>query len=455
MDMYINHSTLEICYSTQKVLETNYIKEDSLNRNIIIEQTYDMLTNIHNGVSSVQEKDIPLVEGLLDSYLSIVNWRQRRKALKLAAKLKALLAQQRQTYQKLSDANYVAYILNNKKSAAQLTQEELLKSYSTLNASKQFSPKLKSRLQQKLQSYAVLKYHSLPPQNLETDDVTKDFIKTFNLAHVKHNFLQASLSSGTKQYSASDIHAPINSVQKLQNWMTDAKYWGISTAKKINKSYKRIHHRVKSFFLKNEYKIAALTFGLLGFGTYQANRMLDKADYSTQYKLFVAPTLKNSAHAKTASFTQEYAKLQQSKKQSGITNNETHKTLVGEDYYDTSLLIHLKSKSAVESLYGKIDSLHQAGKIKMSEGMDTKRYAHSFTMYKLIRPNSKENKAIENLLSGGAEDASYIDALVKQAGAKGSGVKADDNSVTSSNFSKASLDLQQKHLQNLRSFSRF
>ena len=251
MDMYINHSTLEICYSTQKVLETNYIKEDSLNRNIIIEQTYDMLTNIHNGVSSVQEKDIPLVEGLLDSYLSIVNWRQRRKALKLAAKLKALLAQQRQTYQKLSDANYVAYILNNKKSAAQLTQEELLKSYSTLNASKQFSPKLKSRLQQKLQSYAVLKYHSLPPQNLETDDVTKDFIKTFNLAHVKHNFLQASLSSGTKQYSASDIHAPINSVQKLQNWMTDAKYWWISTAKKINKSYKRIHHRVKSFLLKN------------------------------------------------------------------------------------------------------------------------------------------------------------------------------------------------------------
>ena len=91
----------------------------------------------------------------------------------------------------------------------------------------------------------------------------------------------------------------------------------------------------------------------------------------------------------------------------------------------------------------------------MSEGMDTKRYAHSFTMYKLIRPNSKENKAIENLLNGGAEEASYIDALVKQAGAKGSGVKADDNSITTSNFARASQDLQQKHLQNLRSFSRF
>ena len=67
----------------------------------------------------------------------------------------------------------------------------------------------------------------------------------------------------------------------------------------------------------------------------------------------------------------------QSAKDSQI-HTET-KTTISDNYYDTSLQIHLKSKQAVQSLYDQIDKLKAAGKLKMSEGLDTKRYAHSFT----------------------------------------------------------------------------
>lgn len=456
--MYLSHSILEMCLDSQKSLETNYQREDSFNKKIILEQTYQMLDKVQKGIYHLQEKDIPLVEKLLDSYLATGGRHHQKTARKMAAKIKDFLHQQRDNYQRLSDFNYVAFVLNHKKRASSLHQEELLKSYHTINAAKSCPPKLKQRLRQQLQSYAVLRYRSILTSGSRQDDVNREFVSAFGLAHLKAcstKAVKAVSKVGLSRQTAKEKVSPF--VRLGRGFKAFVKPLSIAlsgVAHKFKSNYNRVRHQMKVFYYRHEYKIAALSFGLLGVGFYQTNKMLDKYEQMTQYEIYAAPIQHKTTDTKTASFTKEYAKVHSEPTAKTAQSVVSH-TSLGDSYYDTALLIHLKSTAAVEKLYQKIDALQQAGKIKMSEGMDTKRYAHSFTMYKLIRPNSKENKAIENLLSGGAEDASYIDALVKQAGAKGSGVKADDNSVTSSNFSKASLDLQQKHLQNLRSFSRF
>ena len=458
--MYINQSTLEMCLASQKALETNYKQENSGVKKLIWEQTHKLLSSIVDGSLQIGEQDITMVEKLLGSYLRTAYGRNKNLARKLSSKLKPFLQQRRHNLSRLTDFNYVAYVLNNKKSAISLSQEELIKSLRTIKAYNAGSSKLKQRLLQQVQSYALLKYRTLPAQEIKSGGITQEFVRTFGLSHVKANsaVVQKQAVSTVRSTKAQAAKPQISWLGKLS---ASASTFISRTADKIadikqeaKSRYHHLRHRVKSFYYRHEYKIAAFTIGLVGFGMFQTHKHIEKVEQATQYRLFEAPTLHKANEAKTASFTQEYAKMQ-STSTAKTTQSVVSPTAFGDSYYDTALLIHLKSKSAVEKLYQKIDALQQAGKIKMSAGMDTKRYAHSFTMYKLIRPNSKENKAIENLLNDGAEDASYIDALVKQAGAKGSGVKADDNSITTSNFSKASLDLQQKHLQNLKNFSRF
>ncbi len=458
--MYINQSTLEMCLASQKALETNYKQENSGVKKLIWEQTHKLLSRIVDGSVQIAEQDIAMVEKLLGSYLRTAYGRNKNIARKLSAKLKPFLQQRRHNLSRLADFNYVAYVLNNKKSAISLSQEELLKSLRTIKSYNAGSNKLKQRLLQQVQSYALLKYRTLPAQEIKSGGITQEFVRTFGLSHVKANsaVVQKQTVSAVRPATAQPAKPQISWLGKLS---ASASAIISLTADKLadirqetKSRYHHLRHRVKSFYYRHEYKIAAFTIGLVGLGMFQTHKQIEKAEQATQYKLFVAPTLHKSNEAKTASFTHEYAKLQ-ANSPTKVTPSKVSPTMLGDGYYDTALLIHLKSASAVEKLYRQIDALQQSGKIKMSEGMDTKRYAHSFTMYKLIRPNSKENKAIENLLNGGAEEASYIDALVKQAGAKGSGVKADDNSITTSNFARASQDLQQKHLQNLRSFSRF
>ena len=157
-------------------------------------------------------------------------------------------------------------------------------------------------------------------------------------------------------------------------------------------------------------------------------------------------TTKNATHAIQSADSK--AQIKQGSSESLKTSVLDH------DYFDSALTIHLKSAQAVQKLYDKIDSLAAKGAIQFANGTNTKRYAHAFTMYRLIRPNSAENKAIQDLLNGGKVDKGYINALVLKAGERGSGVKPDNNSIKTSNFDAASKALQLQHLANLKKLSR-
>ena len=162
----------------------------------------------------------------------------------------------------------------------------------------------------------------------------------------------------------------------------------------------------------------------------------------------------NIAQAKTADFVKEAQKMAVTENKTEESNSlSSSKTQITGDYFDTSLEIHLKSKEKVQSLYDKIDALAEDGKIKFDNGTNTKKYAHAFTMYNLIRPNSVENQKIQNLLNGGQENPELINRLVLKAKDNGTGVKPDSPSIQTSNFDSANVALQQQHLKNLKSLS--
>lgn len=141
----------------------------------------------------------------------------------------------------------------------------------------------------------------------------------------------------------------------------------------------------------------------------------------------VSKSQKNK-ESKTADFTKEMSALEKAYK----------------NRFDTALKIIL-GETARDKLYQQVDSLEKAGKIEYKDGTTREWYAHAFTMYNQLAPNSKENKAVKNLLSGGNEDKAYIHSLVIQSGRDGRGIQA---SGTYSAFDHADKKLQQQHLKN-------
>ena len=111
--------------------------------------------------------------------------------------------------------------------------------------------------------------------------------------------------------------------------------------------------------------------------------------------------------------------------------------------FDTSLKIILGEK-ARDQLYQKIDRLAQDGKIEYQDGTTREWYAHAFTMYDQLAPNSKENKDIKKLLAGNDVDKAYINSLVVKAGRTGTGIQATG---TYSAFDHAPKELQQQHIK--------
>lgn len=436
--MYVGKQTLNMCLASQRGIETNYKDGSSYMLDSIMEQSENLLKDLSVGTTELRVEDIDTAEALVYSYVKSASGSRKKEAIRLAEKLIPALRLRKENLKKLADINFVAYTLNNKKRAVKLSPEELVMAHKTIEADQENPAKLKQRLKQQLQSYALLKYSSLSKSELNSSDVAKNFVSVFGLAHKK----QQQIKSSTKPQAAKMPET--KTMPKRNSLLSGLKNFGHKMLNKLD----RVRHNIKVFYYRNEYKIAALSFALIGFGTYKACDTMEKSELKYQQSIYQNSPEKadvSSTPDKTADFAQEQKKMQQS---------ETQKTCVGESYYDTALLIHLKTKSAVQGLYDKIDSLHKAGKISFENGLDTKRYAHSFTMYNLIRPNSKENKAIQNLLNGGNENSDYIKNLVEKAGEKGTGVKPDNNSIKTSNFDMANSHLQLMHLKNLKNNAR-
>ena len=187
-------------------------------------------------------------------------------------------------------------------------------------------------------------------------------------------------------------------------------------------------------------KRAAVVAGLALFG-YLAGKTISS---------LTEKPVKDSKQNNTEKVVKQKTTTQQAQKQTvkekGTADFAKERAALEKAYknrFDTSLKIILGEK-ARDQLYQKIDRLAQDGKIEYQDGTTREWYAHAFTMYDQLAPNSKENKDIKKLLAGKDVDKAYINSLVVKAGRTGTGIQATG---TYSAFDHAPKELQQQHIK--------
>ena len=443
--MFMNTASLKMFFDAQK--SVTYGGSGSMNK-YILAQSQDVLLGLADGSVEINASDIDLCIELARCYAKSVSGENRKMALDLLRKILAVGRKRQDILQKMENIHHVAYVLNHKKLAAQLSPEEMMVMSNTILQDKQNSPKFNQRLMQQLNSRALLKYASMSDKEICDSKINQNFVQMFNLKHKsksRHN--NGNFRTITNAVLAQEP------VVKKKSFMTRCAEKIKNFKYNISTSLTKLKHKVAHFYRQHEYKIAAFSFFLIGVGTYKASNYLEKEQTKAAYNQIQSSYTHDDA--KSADFSAERAKIMDAQKND--TQNKTEATVVDHsmrDYYDTALLIHLKSVQAVQKLYHKIDSLAASGAIHFSQGTNAKRYAHAFTMYELIRPNSDENKKIQKLLAGEKVDAEYINSLVLKAGPKGNGVKPDNSSIKTSHFDQATKSLKLAHLANLKSVSR-
>ena len=443
--MFMNTASLKMFFDAQK--SVTYGGSGSMNK-YILAQSQDVLQGLADGSVEINASDIDLCIELARCYAKSVSGENRKMALDLLRKILAVGRKRQDILQKMENIHHVAYVLNHKKLAAQLSPEEMMVMSNTILQDKQNSPKFNQRLMQQLNSRALWKYASMSDKEICDSKINQNFVQMFNLRHKsksRHN--NGNFRTITNAVLAQEP------VVKKKSFMTRCAEKIKNFKYNISTSLTKLKRKVAHFYRQHEYKIAAFSFFLIGVGTYKASNYLEKEQTKAAYNQIQSSYTHDDA--KSADFSAERAKIMNAQKND--TQNKTEATVVDRsmrDYYDTALLIHLKSVQAVQKLYHKIDSLAASGAIHFSQGTNAKRYAHAFTMYELIRPNSDENKKIQKLLAGEKVDAEYINSLVLKAGPKGNGVKPDNSSIKTSHFDQATKSLKLAHLANLKSVSR-
>ena len=443
--MFMNTASLKMFFDAQK--SVTYGGSGSMNK-YILAQSQDVLQGVADGSVEINASDIDLCIELARCYAKSVSGENRKMAFDLLRKILAVGRKRQDILQKMENIHHVAYVLNHKKLAAQLSPEEMMVMSNTILQDKQNSPKFNQRLMQQLNSRALLKYASMSDKEICDSKINQNFVQMFGLKYKsksRHN--NGNFRTITNAVLAQEP------VVKKKSFMTRCAEKIKNFKYNISTSLTKLKHKVAHFYRQHEYKIAAFSFFLIGVGTYKASNYLEKEQTKAAYNQIQSSYTHDDA--KSADFSAERAKIMNAQKND--TQNKTEATVVDHsmrDYYDTALLIHLKSVQAVQKLYHKIDSLAASGAIHFSQGTNAKRYAHAFTMYELIRPNSVENKKIQKLLAGEKVDAEYINSLVLKAGPKGNGVKPDNSSIKTSHFDQATKSLKLAHLANLKSVSR-
>ena len=443
--MFMNTASLKMFFNAQK--SVTYGGSGSMNK-YILAQSQDVLQGVADGSVEINASDIDLCIELARCYAKSVSGENRKMAFDLLRKILAVGRKRQDILKKMENIHHVAYVLNHKKLAAQLSPEEMMVMSNTILQDKQNSPKFNQRLMQQLNSRALLKYASMSDKEICDSKINQNFVQMFGLKYKsksRHN--NGNFRTITNAVLAQEP------VVKKKSFMTRCAEKIKNFKYNISTSLTKLKHKVAHFYRQHEYKIAAFSFFLIGVGTYKASNYLEKEQTKAAYNQIQSSYTHDDA--KSADFSAERAKIMNAQKND--TQNKTEATVVDHsmrDYYDTALLIHLKSVQAVQKLYHKIDSLAASGAIHFSQGTNAKRYAHAFTMYELIRPNSVENKKIQKLLAGEKVDAEYINSLVLKAGPKGNGVKPDNSSIKTSHFDQATKSLKLAHLANLKSVSR-
>ena len=438
---YLSKKELELFNRSQQSVSVSYQHGHNDVEDAIVMQSIDVLNDYVKGELLIANADIAMLEQMAKGLLHKVKGAMYQKVFVLYQKVKESAKKIKEEEQKYANFAKVVSLLNNKKQAREMSMENLMLAKKTIEADTQHSPKQKQRAIQQLQSYALTKYAEMKQVCDKNFEPYKKFVSAYNFAYQK----TAGNLGKVKAELKNTLNQGKESVKKKSSFNIFT-----SWANHIKAGFQSMKHMFKKIYYKYEPAIAVgslLVISLVGWKAIKTTEGGSGLRFAPQTEVS-----KSSAKAQEAAQTIHFDEARQKsvQKQQAKPSNSSSKTTVEKDYYDTALQIHLGSKEAVQNLYNQIDNLAQSGKIKLVEGLSVKRYAHSFTMYNLIRPNSAENKAIQNLLAGGNENPDLINRLVMKAQAKGEGVRPDNNSVKTSNFDNANLSLQIQHLKNLQ-----
>ncbi|MDO5385776.1 MAG: hypothetical protein Q4F75_00720 [Pseudomonadota bacterium] len=332
--------------------------------------------------------------------------------------------QQQKHQQKIGDIKYITTLVNSKKKIKKAPTDDLIYIKQSLAAAPQPSvrnilDKLNSHGQQRLER--IIRREEAVPANID------EFSRLFGTWRQQNILRHGKYTPAPRETKVSLYHE----VERRQK-----AFWP------------KIFHNSKEFLARNAKKIAVIG-GILfaGLLAHKANKEITRAEqeqlkFDTEIK--AQSQSKAQEKVKTIAASQFAVPSQTADKQKITADDALQKAY--KNRFDTSLEI-LLGKEKRDNLYKQIDTLIEKGAIKYSGGTTREWYAHAFTMYDKIAPNSAENRNIRKLLGGEKQSLEYINNLVLQAGRNGKGVKG---SGSYSAYNRAPKELQQRHNANNR-----
>lgn len=428
-------------YDTKNIFGQNYL--------VIEKQSAGFLKDYLNGEISFNDEALELLPMYFrilkhSKYAPIAqNIREAEEKIKLE-----LILKHKDQEKKKAFAQSKFKILNNKKEAAHLSSKDMLMIAELLEADYDYSTE---KLKNKIRSFASDKINKVLKGEMPEDDCFQKLVEKVGTYQQKKQAVQLnqrvqkveqSTSSFAKKKKLSQT-APKAKMSEIQPKASKAPV--IHTEEKRTHKKKAAVKKKSGFFKKlwNKVKKPLVVCGItaLGFlGIKTANEKFGKSDEAlpkndietvTKIQTPVNNVEKQQTETKTVDFSKEQEALNQAYKKR----------------FDSSLKIIL-GEEARDQLYSQIDQLAKEGKIEFKDGTTREWYAHSFTMYDKVAPNSEEAKTIKALLKGEKVNKEVLHDLVIKAKRSGTGIEA---SGTYSAFDNAAPEVQQQHIKTRKS----
>lgn len=186
-------------------------------------------------------------------------------------------------------------------------------------------------------------------------------------------------------------------------------------------------------------------------------------NYQQNYSSYTTTTSNKSLYTETPVVSKDSTKKQVNNVKEVVIQKQTENTAkenlnkndsIWKNYYDSALKIHLGTQKR-DSLYQQISNMIKTKKLVPNGQFSVYRYAHSVTMWNLLKPNSQENKFLQNALQGktlSPEENRRFNFLVNLAGEKGKGIIA---SGKHSNYDRSSKSTKAHHLKAIQTVNQY
>lgn len=426
---FITKKEMEMYLAAQANIPHHYNTDDYFGQcSLVVEQQSEyLLKKYAEGKFELS----PEAMELMDDYLHILTHSEYagiKKHLKEAVKKFSHAQKQAklEAIQKHKDeekkANFIAShfsILDNKKVMAKLSSHDMLLLSDALESETRYSTK---RMKDKMRSYAMLRAEKVIKGEMTADDGFAELTRRYG-SYQQKNFVQTRLTKKDEQISNQE-DTPVITPKKKKSW--------------VNRALKAAKRAVVVAGIA----VVSLIGGKALFNTLScdvAKGMPEKDKQETTFtpkkQVVVTPVeQQKTTTEKQDSVSPEFQKV--------LDNlNKAYK-----DRFDSALEIHLGTEKR-DQLYQQIDKLAQDGKIEYKDGTTREWYAHAFTMYAKIAPNSDGKKLIDDLLAGNNVDKTQINDLVVNAKRDGTGISGTGSY---SAFDNAPQEVQKKHINNRR-----